>query len=123
MKSSFINANRAVPGLLVQVLHGLHHGASGLEAVGLQVPQRHGTGGREHGEKRVYKPLPLLHAHAMDPASEFEIAEVGLAGHLPQCHKMVSHNLPGKAVVLEKPQLVAVHHGIGLLMLQQHPHH
>ena len=48
---------------------------------------------------------------------------MGLPGHLPQGDEVIPHHLPGEAVVLHEAQLIAVHHGIILLMFQQHPHH
>ena len=59
----------------------------------------------------------------MDPLAQLLVTEVGLPAHLPQGDEVIPQHLPGKAVVLQEAKLVAVHHRVVLLVLQQHPHY
>lgn len=123
MNRILMNFSKASRVSLSRSFKARDHRPHRFEAVRLQVRQGLGTGGLQHLKGAVHKFFPLLNGQPLDPAPQLLIRQAGLPGDTVKPDKSVPQHRPGKAVMLHEALLVAVYHGVVLLVLQQHPYH
>ena len=71
----------------------------------------------------VQENFPVRWSEGVQPAF-YRLVQLSAAlRHLIYHHKAAALYLPGVGVMLENAQLAALDDGVGVLMLQQHPHH